>query len=201
MFDKEIEYINTQVDKMYDDLNSLNKQFNNKNILQCDAGCIYCCHLKVTVYEPEALRVVSYIKNNFSQEQIKELVQDIQTVVLKTVGLSKKDHYMLKIPCVFIKDGLCSIYEVRPSSCRNAHSLSKQSCVDLFEKNNQQAGAHMSLDLMNTNNQTIIKHMKQLLNEGYSVNVNEFLVSLLFALSDTNSIKSYFNGAGLVNLS
>ena len=94
---------------------------------ECKPGCTHCCNARVEVSDAEAL----YIARHVRQMPAKERFQVLERLRLKAAESSnvtlpgKKPK--LK-PCAFLRDGLCSIYSLRPAVCRKAHSLSVQAC-------------------------------------------------------------------------
>ena len=90
-------------------------------MISCKQGCNYCCHTQVSVTSDEARLLVLHIKSGV----------DIDTERLKlqaeTFNDSKKwyelDYKSRK--CIFLNDeGLCSVYDDRPSVCRSNYVLS-----------------------------------------------------------------------------
>lgn len=106
----------------------------------CQEGCSECCSDYFYISEEEFLVIMDYMIRNFGEKEInkvklkaKEYIMNIKKNYiseyekLNTVIKSdeKVDYEMLitrehsfKIPCVFLKDGKCSIYAVRPFICR-----------------------------------------------------------------------------------
>lgn len=77
----------------------------------CIAGCSHCCHISVTVTSFEADLI-----GEFTGRKPVTFKQSLQH------NGEASDAYYGK-PCTFLKEGRCSIYEVRPLSCRLHHSL------------------------------------------------------------------------------
>lgn len=75
----------------------------------CRDKCTFCCHFHVDASMDEVDLILDYCKENkitFSMKKLREQTK---------YGLNtwRGD------PCVFLKDGSCSIYPVRPSTCRS----------------------------------------------------------------------------------
>lgn len=72
----------------------------------CRAGCAGCCHIDVKIHPVEA----HYIASNTGKR-------------LRAVpGPARSFHGS---PCVFLKDGRCMIYEVRPLVCRTHLAMTR----------------------------------------------------------------------------
>ena len=85
----------------------------------CAAGCDFCCYLPVDVLAPEAFRIAAHLEQTRSPEELATLVYRL--------GAQGQHDFGLR-PCVFLANGRCSIYEVRPMVCRGYNSLSKERC-------------------------------------------------------------------------
>src|SRR5688572_24063763 len=80
----------------------------------CAPGCSFCCYLPVDVLAPEAFRIAAHLKQTRSPAELAELVYRLAA----PGGHDPGTH-----PCVFLDQGRCSIYEVRPMVCRGYNSL------------------------------------------------------------------------------
>jgi Fe-S-cluster containining protein len=85
----------------------------------CAAGCDFCCYLPVDVLAPEAFRIAAYLEQTRAPEELATLVYRL--------GAQGQHDFGVR-PCVFLANGRCSIYEVRPMVCRGYNSLSKERC-------------------------------------------------------------------------
>jgi Fe-S-cluster containining protein len=85
----------------------------------CAPGCFFCCYLPVDVLAPEAFRIAAHLKQTRSAGELAELVYRLAAPGRRDPGTH---------PCVFLDQGRCSIYEVRPMVCRGYNSLSKERC-------------------------------------------------------------------------
>lgn len=73
----------------------------NKGIkIECRKGCNHCCHYRVLITEQEAALISEY--SGAKQKKPKRA----------------RDIFSTPDPCPFLKKGACSIYPVRPLSCR-----------------------------------------------------------------------------------
>lgn len=94
---------------------------------ECKAGCTYCCSARVEVSDAEALLIARYVHQIPADEKLLLLERlRIQASGWSNVGGQGDERHQQ--PCAFLQDGLCSIYPLRPSVCRKAHSLSVKAC-------------------------------------------------------------------------
>lgn len=109
--------------------------------LACSAGCSSCCHTAVMVHEPEAMRVAQLLAQPEQAEARAhflaqypawqaELGKDAERIrTLHAMGRvedAERVFFRLqarRVMCAFNRDGLCTVYEVRPAICRNTHAL------------------------------------------------------------------------------
>lgn len=69
----------------------------------CSKGCSACCQMNV---------MISQIEANFIEKET-----GIKPVQVTSSLLHSQDEF-IGVPCPFLKDGSCSIYDVRPFACR-----------------------------------------------------------------------------------
>lgn len=94
----------------------------------CRAGCDHCCYQSVGVTPPEALRIFAFLNESLSKPQLEELAAKLAEQREATAKLSSQERFSPDHPCPFLKDAECSIYPVRPLSCRGMNSLDAKDC-------------------------------------------------------------------------
>jgi Fe-S-cluster containining protein len=86
---------------------------------------------------PEVFLVASHLrqerKNDFA-----DVIGRIRAADLTTRGLSSMERAIRRLPCGLLNDRLCSVYSVRPSSCRGFTSTSVKACEKGFNGENVQ---------------------------------------------------------------
>lgn len=94
-----------------------------KTLTSCRKGCFFCCRQNVAIYKAEASLIAEYcqehdisIPRDYLLQQLKHGWKEIAKA---EVGW-----------CVFLKEGECSIYPVRPLSCRKYHVVSPPALCD-----------------------------------------------------------------------
>lgn len=89
----------------------------NPEVISCH-GCTaaYCCHQSVEVCESEAIVIAQYCKENNIPISRKHLQHQLSYSRDQVAAASCS-------ACVFLKDRKCSIYPVRPATCRTYHSI------------------------------------------------------------------------------
>lgn len=83
----------------------------------CGKGCSHCCNIATVVYEVEAENIGRAIKKPPLKVN-RNLISD------GTEKLKEYQEATQGIPCPFLKNNECSIYNNRPLACRYHHNLS-----------------------------------------------------------------------------
>jgi Fe-S-cluster containining protein len=97
--------------------------------LDCREGCSYCCRKPgVLVTVPELLRVLERVRGTFDEETIAALRGRARAYVEQLAGRSFNDPTDESMPCPLLIDERCSVYEVRPLTCRGYNSTSVDAC-------------------------------------------------------------------------
>lgn len=96
--------------------------------VECRKGCSFCCYLKVTATILEVIRIAAALDGEPSRDRSSILISTAD----KVTGLSDRDRLARKVPCPLLIDGACSIYEVRPVTCRALLSRSASLCERQF---------------------------------------------------------------------
>jgi uncharacterized protein len=97
----------------------------------CARGCMWCCHIYVTVMGPEAIAAIQWAKANLSPDELDALRLRLRANAERARGITPTDYP--RQTCAFIVDGACSIYPARPAHCRSAHSVDVTACVAAYE--------------------------------------------------------------------
>jgi Fe-S-cluster containining protein len=99
----------------------------------CRKGCNFCCHLLVEVSAPEALTIAEYVRDQFTEAEQADLMKAIDAHIEATGSMDHKKRFNSRVQCPLLRDGLCSVYTVRPLACRTWHSFSVEKCQEDFE--------------------------------------------------------------------
>ena len=81
----------------------------------CRTGCSHCCHLSVSVTDAEANQIAKETGRSLAPVAGWRHAPDGPDITEHRVAEGAKWG---GVPCTFLKDDRCSIYEIRPLSCR-----------------------------------------------------------------------------------
>ena len=109
--------------------------------IECRPGCHYCCFNQPVVTPPEALLMGYYVERIFTDQEKQALIRRIENVIDVTTGKTPDEIAMIRyeLPCIFLKDGMCMVYTVRPAVCRTCTSIDAAHCKSVFESRNHLA--------------------------------------------------------------
>jgi Fe-S-cluster containining protein len=94
----------------------------------CKAGCDHCCYQSVGVTAPEALAIADHLRRTLTENELADVSAHISKCHAETANLSAEERFSPEHPCPFLQSARCSIYEVRPLSCRGMNSLDADEC-------------------------------------------------------------------------
>lgn len=93
----------------------------------CRAGCSHCCSAPVEALPAEVFAVARALQGQGAEEHTRLIARLQHHAQLTQEGA----HIDRTVDCPFLEDQLCSIYALRPATCRKAHSLDVRQCRKL----------------------------------------------------------------------
>ena len=90
----------------------------------CRAGCSHCCSARVEALPAEIFAVARALQGQGAEEHTRLLARLQHHAQLTQEGA----HIDRTVDCPFLENHLCSIYALRPATCRKAHSLDVRQC-------------------------------------------------------------------------
>jgi Fe-S-cluster containining protein len=96
--------------------------------LACREGCAWCCHKVVGTAAPEVFRIVAYLREHLGESATQELVARTEAYVAQRRALAE-DHWVAdRLPCPLLVENRCTVYPVRPLTCRGFTSSNARRC-------------------------------------------------------------------------
>lgn len=118
------EGIQSLVDFVYHQVDTMNEQTGLNNEVTCSSGCSFCCSGRIVVSSFEASYITSYLK------QFKVQV-DLDKIKLQNSVKRIDDLKFAKKTCALLDDsGKCKIYNIRPLICRLWNSIDDPKLCD-----------------------------------------------------------------------
>jgi Fe-S-cluster containining protein len=103
------------------------EHYPNQPARACGAGCDACCHLYVMIPPGIAEAIGAHLTERLSPAALSALRGKLQTAADAAAGLADPSTLVHRCPLLGA-DGLCTIYEVRPLTCRAFTSKSAAAC-------------------------------------------------------------------------
>ncbi len=101
--------------------------------LACGAGCSICCSLRVDVFAHEVFLIADHVRTHFTPEELTQLQERLAIHSATVLPLTPFEHATRNVVCPLLRDGHCSVYEVRPHACRRHHSQDLSACQFCYD--------------------------------------------------------------------
>lgn len=89
----------------------------------CRRGCSACCHLHASASIPEVIQIGEHVKETWPAEALASLRERVDEHIKATEGMTLGQRLATRLRCPLLDDaGDCSVYPVRPNSCRGWNS-------------------------------------------------------------------------------
>jgi len=142
----------------------------------CRAGCSYCCYVRVEATDPEIFYIARRVRQ-WPAAQLADLLAKLRGCVAEQRAGSDDTRQA----CAFLVDDRCSIYEVRPASCRKAHSLSVKQCETVAPEITQNLKLLVDAEALMAGTAAAYQEV------GLPASPHELLAAVLAALTDASA--------------
>ncbi|MEN9283912.1 MAG: hypothetical protein RLZZ179_1405 [Verrucomicrobiota bacterium] len=99
----------------------------------CAPGCSFCCWLNIDALAHEVILIGAYVRAHWTPWEVEELRD---AAAARRDRRQHQNHAQRQIdrqPCLLLKDGICSVYPVRPAACRRYFSRDLEACEALWK--------------------------------------------------------------------
>jgi Fe-S-cluster containining protein len=96
--------------------------------LACTEGCDWCCYLNVGTSVPEVIRLVEYLRQTLSPEELQATQERIVRLAEQRRAMKSSERAGARLPCALLVNRRCSAYPVRPLTCRGFNSRDVLQC-------------------------------------------------------------------------
>jgi Fe-S-cluster containining protein len=153
--------------------------------LACRAGCTWCCHFTVDVRAVEVFSLLDFVDRSFTSEEKARVYAEVRANSVAIRESSDEDRATRNIKCPFLDGGRCTVYRVRPQTCRNYHATSAAGCQQSYEEpDNLDIDPEFAPDVYQAGGAHVEAFNKAMHGAGYDVNAYELSCALDAALSD-----------------
>ena len=105
--------------------------------LACQEGCDWCCYLRVGTAAPEVFRIVEYLRQRLTPEELQTVRQRIVELDEERNKLKPNKRREARLACALLIGHRCSVYPVRPLTCRGFNSSDAHRCELFLESGNK----------------------------------------------------------------
>jgi Fe-S-cluster containining protein len=105
--------------------------------LACREGCSWCCYKTVGTAAPEVLRIAAHLRQTLTPEQLRATQARIKALLEQRRALRPDRRSHARLPCALLVEDRCSIYPVRPLTCRGYNSSDARQCERSLEPGSQ----------------------------------------------------------------
>jgi Fe-S-cluster containining protein len=105
--------------------------------LACREGCAWCCHKTVGTAAPEVLRIAAYLRQTLTPEELQVTRARVNELAEQRRALRPDRRSRARLPCALLVENRCSVYPVRPLTCRGYNSADARRCEQSLEPASQ----------------------------------------------------------------
>jgi Fe-S-cluster containining protein len=168
----------------------------DRSPVACQAGCDFCCHLRVMATPVEVFALLDYIQEQFStqdRELFEARVLELDAQLRELAG----EHVLsTNLACpVLDATGRCRAYAARPLNCRSYHSVSRQACeVSFNDPGNMELGHPQYTAVAKVHEGAQGGMIKAFAAQGRDARQYELVSALAEALTDSDAKQRYQTG-------
>ncbi len=158
----------------------------------CKKGCGHCCHQPVSVNIPEVLYLASYIRENYSPEELSQLRSRMSEYAKTLIPFREEGRLVgCNTTCPFLKDDMCSIFVARPMACRSYNAVDVKDCI-LFESREADLPGLQNGQQVVIGNQLLFGTALALYEANLQAAKVEMIPALEIALDHEDAAEKYF---------
>ena len=163
--------------------------------LACGAGCSWCCYFTVDVRAVEVFKILEFVECTFSPEEADRVFAEVRANSALLERLSADERVTRNLKCPFLTEGRCSVYTVRPQSCRNYHATDARGCEQSFEQpENLEIDPEFAPGVYQAGAAHVEAFSDAMRDEGVDATVYELNGALHAALSEAGSRERFESG-------
>jgi len=156
--------------------------------LACRAGCTWCCYFTVDVRAAEVFSILRFVERSFTPDERARVHAEVRANRLVLKDLGEDQRATRNVKCPFLNEGRCTVYPVRPQTCRNYHATNAAGCQQSYEEpENQEIDPDFAPGVYQAGGAHVEAVSSAMSDAGYDVNVYELNCALDAALSDTGA--------------
>jgi Fe-S-cluster containining protein len=110
------------------------RRFPPRPPIACQEGCAWCCYKLVGTTISEVLRIAAYLRENLSADEFQATQERIIQTDEQRQSLKHDRWKAARLACPLLVDNRCSVYSVRPLTCRGYNSSDPRACEQMVKE-------------------------------------------------------------------
>lgn len=160
-------------------------------VIACEKGCSYCCHIRLTSTPLEVIALAERLRAKGRADAAIEKLRSYESAI---EGLRPEERLVKLVPCPFLEENLCTIYLMRPSTCRSYHSYDLGRCIADFEKPEAMLGVPQNPVRLNIGAMLFDAIEQACVQLGVEHETLEFVPGVLLVLEDPGLVTRWLDG-------
>jgi Fe-S-cluster containining protein len=159
----------------------------------CAEGCAWCCYKEVGTTVPEVLRIVTHLQQTLAPREFQVLRERVARLHEQRKTAQARRLSKASIPCALLVDNRCSVYPVRPLTCRGFNSSDARRCEQSLDPRiRADVPAYAPQQRLAT---LVLNGVRSGLTEsGLSGTLLELTAALQLALTDSDALEQWREG-------
>ena len=163
--------------------------------LACRAGCTWCCHFTVDVRAAEVFAILDCVAQSFTPDEQARVSAEVHANSALLAGLGDGERVTRNLRCPFLREARCTIYAVRPQSCRNYHATDVAGCQQSYEQpENLDIDPDFAPGVYQAGEAHVEAASRAMAAAGFDVNAYELNEALAAALADPAARERFLAG-------
>jgi len=96
--------------------------------ISCKKGCAWCCNFRVAARADEVLLLVDHLRATRDEAGVAAVLAAAQAHAARFARMTSERRMRTNALCPLLEDGACTVYEVRPQTCRMFHAIDVEGC-------------------------------------------------------------------------
>ena len=102
--------------------------------IACTTGCSWCCHqLIVITNRSDGVALLDKARATLSAQEFAEVETALREQAAEIGSMSYEEAETRQWSCPFLRDELCTVYDVRPVACRSVFSRDAGCCKAMMQ--------------------------------------------------------------------
>jgi Fe-S-cluster containining protein len=100
----------------------------------CEKGCAWCCHqLIVMTNRSDGAAMLDKARATMSAEEFAQVEASLREQATEIGAMSYEEAESRQWACPFLRENVCTVYDVRPIACRSVFSSDAECCKAMMQ--------------------------------------------------------------------